>query len=158
MQIVVRAAILFAFIWIALRVMGRKELAELSPFDLVVLIVMGDLIQQGVTQQDNSVTGAITAVSTFVLLTLVFSFLAFKSKRARNILDGVPVVIVDRGRLVREIIEIERLTDDDVKEAARQQGIADIGEIRLGVLEADGKFSFVRFDEARPQLVPRVEI
>ena len=158
MQIVVRAAILFAFIWIALRVMGRKELAELSPFDLVVLIVMGDLIQQGVTQQDNSVTGAITAVSTFVLLTLVFSFLAFKSKRARNILDGVPVVIVDRGRLVREIIEIERLTDDDVKEAARQQGIADIGEIRLGVLEADGKFSFARFDEARPQLVPRVEI
>src|SRR5207247_208805 len=90
MQIVVRASIMFVFLFVVMRTMGRKELAQLSAFELILVIVMGDLIQQGVTQQDNSLTGAITAISTFVVWMLAFSYLSFKNKRARQLIEGRP--------------------------------------------------------------------
>ena len=154
MQIIVRASIMFLFLWAVMRIMGRKELAEISPFELVLLVVMGDLIQQGVTQQDNSLVGATAAVSTFVLWILLFSYLSFRSKRLGKLLQGQPVILVSQGEILSGMLRYERLTVDDVKDAAREQGIADIAQVALGVLEPDGKFSFVRFDERRSHAAP----
>jgi len=154
MQIIVRASIMFLFLWAVMRIMGRKELAEISPFELVLLVVMGDLIQQGVTQQDNSLVGATAAVSTFVLWILLFSYLSFRSKRLGKLLQGQPVILVSQGEILSGMLRYERLTVDDVKDAAREQGIADIAQVPLGVLEPDGKFSFVRFDERRSHAAP----
>src|SRR5438477_1863515 len=117
MQIIVRASVMFLFLWGALRVMGRKELAQLSAFELVLLIVMGDLIQQGVTQQDSSVTAAVLAVCTMSLLVLATSYVSFRFDKATPVTDGLPVVIVRDGRLQRQLIAIERLTEDEVQEA-----------------------------------------
>ena len=150
MQIVIRAAVLYLFIWLVTRSMGRKELSEMSAFELVLFVVFGDLIQQGVTGDDRSVTGAALAVTTFALLTLLFSYLSFRSRRAEKVLQGVAVVIVRDGRILEDVLRIERLRIDDVKDEAREQGIADIREVEIGVLEADGKFSFVRSSGARP--------
>jgi uncharacterized membrane protein YcaP (DUF421 family) len=149
MQIIVRASIMFLFLWIVMRTMGRKELAEISPFELVLLVVMGDLIQQGVTQQDNSLVGAMAAVATFVLWILLFSYASFRNKRLGKLLEGQPVILVNKGELVSKMLRFERLTMDDVKDAAREQGIGDLAQVALGVLEPDGKFSFVRFDDRR---------
>jgi uncharacterized membrane protein YcaP (DUF421 family) len=154
MQIVVRAAVMFVFIWIVMRAMGRKELSEMSPFDLIIMVVMGDLIQQGVTQNDTSLTGAITAVSTFVVLMIVLSYVSYRSGRARTLLEGVPAVVVRNGEPVDEVLKYERLTLDEVKGAAREQGIADLRQVSLGLIEADGKFSFIRFDDERPNEQP----
>src|SRR5204863_8248043 len=104
MQIVVRASIMFVFIFVIMRTMGRKELAQLSAFELILVIVMGDLIQQGVTQQDNSLTGAITAISTFVVWMLALSYLSFKSKRARTIIEGRPVIVIRDGERQEKLI------------------------------------------------------
>lgn len=150
MQIVVRASVMFIFIFVVMRVMGRKELAELSAFELILIIVMGDLIQQGVTQQDNSLTAAITAISTFVLWMLALSYISFKSKRARRLLEGRPVLIIKEGRLLDKMIAYERMTPDEIEDAARQQGIGDLTQIRVGILESDGSFSFIRYDDERP--------
>jgi uncharacterized membrane protein YcaP (DUF421 family) len=149
MQIIVRALVLFFFVWFVTRAMGRKELSELSSFELILLIAVGDLIQQGVTGDDRSVVGAMLAVTTFALLTVALSYLQFKFKRLRPRLEGTPVLVVVRGEPQMQAIEVERLTLEDVKDAARQQGIADLAQIRLGVLEADGKFSFLREDDVR---------
>jgi uncharacterized membrane protein YcaP (DUF421 family) len=149
MQIIVRALVLFFFVWFVTRAMGRKELSELSSFELILLIAVGDLIQQGVTGDDRSVTGAMLAVTTFALLTVGLSYLQFKSKRLRPRLEGTPVLVVVRGEPQLESIKIERLTLEDVQEAAREQGIADLAQVRIGVLEADGKFSFLREDDVR---------
>jgi uncharacterized membrane protein YcaP (DUF421 family) len=149
MQIIVRALVLFFFVWFVTRAMGRKELSELSSFELILLIAVGDLIQQGVTGDDRSVVGAMLAVTTFALLTVGLSYLQFKFARLRPRLEGTPVLVVVRGEPQVEAIEIERLTVEDVKDAAREQGIADLGQIRIGVLEADGKFSFLREDDVR---------
>ncbi|MFN2615169.1 MAG: DUF421 domain-containing protein [Actinomycetota bacterium] len=151
MQIVVRAAVLFIFVWFVVRVSGRKELSELGAFDLVLLIAMGDLIQQGVTQNDTSMTAAIEAVSVFTVLMLVFSYLSFRFEPARKVLEGTPAVIVRNGTPLLDMMKYERLTLDEVKDAAREQGIADLREVSLGLIEGDGKFSFLRESGERSQ-------
>jgi len=143
METVVRAAIIYVFLLITMRAIGRKELAGMSAFDLVLLVVIGDLVQQGITQQDTSVTAAILAVSTIAVLVVTMSFLSYRWQQAGPALQGIPVVVVRNGRLIPEALKLERLSPDDLDEAARQQGIGDIAEVEVGVLEADGKFSFI---------------
>jgi uncharacterized membrane protein YcaP (DUF421 family) len=150
MQIVLRAAALYFFILLVIRAMGRKELSQISTFEILLLIVMGDLIQQGVTGDDRSVVGAMLAVSTMALLVVVFSYLSFRFKPVGPMVEGIPVLIVENGKPLHQVLKVERLTVDEVRDAAREQGIADLAHVRLGVLEADGKFSFVKVDESRP--------
>jgi uncharacterized membrane protein YcaP (DUF421 family) len=119
--------------------------------ELLLLVVIGDLIQQGVTGDDRSVTGAMLAVATMALLVLAFSYLSFRFSRVRSIMEGTPVLIVLDGKPLLDALKVERLTLDEVKDAAREQGIGDLADVRVGVLEADGKFSFVKTDEARPR-------
>jgi uncharacterized membrane protein YcaP (DUF421 family) len=146
MQIILRAASLYLFVLIVTRAMGRKELSELSTFDLILLIVIGDLIQQGVTGDDRSVVGAMLAVSTMALLVLAFSYMSFRFSRVQSITEGTPVLIILDGKPLEDVLRIERLTLEEVKDAAREQGIPDLNHVRVGVLEADGKFSFIRAD------------
>ena len=150
MQIVLRAASLFVFVWVVTRALGRKELSELGTFDLILLIVMGDLIQQGVTGDDRSITGAMLAVATMGLLVLTMSFVSFRWTRAQGLLEGTPVLIVNDGVPLREVLRIERLTVEEIADAAREQGIGDLADVEVGVLESDGRFSFIRRDRSRP--------
>jgi uncharacterized membrane protein YcaP (DUF421 family) len=157
MQIVIRALVLYAFVYLVLRAVGRKELSELTSFELVILIVLGDLIQQGVTGDDRSIAGAALAVATFALLTVALSYASFRFKRLQPTLDGEPAIVVLHGKVQHKLLATQRLDEDDLKEAAREQGIADIDEIEIGVLEADGKFSFLRYDGERPPMREEVE-
>ena len=155
MQIIARASVMFVFLFIVMRTIGRKELAEMSAFELILVIVMGDLIQQGVTEQDNSLTGAITAIATFVVWMLVLSYLSFKSKRARTMIEGRPVIIIRDGKPEEKMLKYERLSLDDVVDAAREQGIRTLREVQIGVLENDGSFSFIRYDGRPPSKRPQ---
>jgi uncharacterized membrane protein YcaP (DUF421 family) len=151
MEIVLRSAAVFAFLWFLMRVIGKKELTQLSAFELVLLVVIGDLVQQGVTQEDMSVTGAVLATGTIALLVVAMSYAGFRWNRTTKVVEGMPVIVVSDGRMLIEAMRLERLTEEEVVSEARQQGIGDISEIRYGVLEPDGRFSFVRFDaEAAP--------
>jgi uncharacterized membrane protein YcaP (DUF421 family) len=150
MQIVARASVMFVFLFIVMRTMGRKELAELSAFELILIIVMGDLIQQGVTEQDNSLTGAITAIATFVVWMLALSYVSYKSKRARTMIEGRPVIIIRDGMPQKKILQYERLSLDEITDAAREKGIRDLHDVQIGVLESDGSFSFIRYDGKEP--------
>jgi uncharacterized membrane protein YcaP (DUF421 family) len=150
MQIILRSLALFLFVWLITRAMGRKELAELSSFELILLVAVGDLIQQGVTGDDRSVVGAMLAVTTFGLLTVAFSYASFRWKRVAHVLQGDPVIVIHEGKPLEKVLSTERLSLEDVHDAARQQGIDDLADVRLAVLEADGKFSFLRTDGGRP--------
>lgn len=153
MEIVLRSIAVFAFLWFVMRVIGKKELTQLSAFELVLLIVIGDLVQQGVTQEDMSVTGAVLATGTIALLVVAMSYLGFRWSRSLRVLEGMPVIVVSHGRMLLDAMRVERLTEEEVVGEARQQGIADIADVRYGVLEPDGRFSFVRYDrEAAPPM------
>lgn len=144
MEIVVRAVVMFLFLWIVTRAVGRSTLGELSTFQLILFVTMGDLVQQGVTQQDYSVTGAVLAVSVFALLTVLLSWVNWRWPRMRKVVHGVPVVVVHDGEPVAATMKAERLAFDDLYAAAREQGIERLADVRVAVLEADGKISFLQ--------------
>jgi uncharacterized membrane protein YcaP (DUF421 family) len=147
MEIVVRAAIMFVFVLVVIRALGSKELSELSAFQFVLLITIGDLIQQGVTQEDQSITGAMLAVSVFALRAVAISAASVRWPRGRRIVAGSPIMIVRDGRVLSDVLRVERLTLDQVQEAARQEGITDLSQVRFGVLEPDEQLSFLKYDD-----------
>lgn len=148
MDIVIRATAVFFILWLLLRVLGRRELSELTPFDLVVLIVLGDLVQQAVTQEDMSVTGATLAAGTMVVWTIVISTGTFWSRRVRRTFKGVPLIVLKDGEIYERVLRAQRIDLEYLNDAARQQGIGDLGEVQLGVLEPDGMISFIKRTES----------
>ena len=144
MDIVIRAAVAYVFIIFLLRITGRRELSTLAPSDLVLLVVMGDLVQNGVTQSDQSVTGAFLALSTLALLTVAVSVVTFKSRRVQRLVEGAPLILVQDGEPVERNLRSERLNIADVAEQARGQGIERLDEIKWCVLESSGSMSFIK--------------
>jgi uncharacterized membrane protein YcaP (DUF421 family) len=144
LDIVLRAGAAYVFIIFMLRIIGRRELSSLGPSDLVLLVVMGDLVQNGVTQSDDSITGIFLAISTFAVLTVAMSVLTFKSRRAQTLIEGEPLILVEDGKLVTKNLRSERLNPDDIAEEARGQGIESIDQIKWCVLETSGSLSFVK--------------
>ncbi len=151
MEIVARAAVIYLFVWLIVRGTGKRELAEMTAFELVLLVVMGDLIQQAVTQQDTSIVGGMLAVGTIGFLIVVTSYVSWRFKGTRDVIEGVPVVVVRDGSPLEHVLRLERVTVDEVLSGARGQGIADLAEVEIGVLEADGKFSFLTRDKEQRQ-------
>src|ERR671933_1880053 len=130
MDIALRAVVLYAFIVFVARVIGRRELSSLSPFDLILLIVLGDAVQQGLTQDDYSITGALIAVATIASLQVLTSWLGFHSDRARKVFEGLPIVLIEDGKIVEKNLKRERMTADEVAEEMRMQQIASFDEVQ----------------------------
>lgn len=158
MEIVFRALVLFLFLWGVTRAVGRSTLGELSTFELLLYVVMGDLIQQAVTQQDYSVTSGILAISVFALLTVVLNWTQWRFPGTRGVINGKPLVIVRDGEMLPTATRQQRLSTTDLLAMARQQGIRSISDVELAVLEADGKVSFFTqtSDEGAPETGPGV--
>jgi uncharacterized membrane protein YcaP (DUF421 family) len=144
MEIIVRATVIYFFLWMLTRALGKRELAEMTAFELMLLVVVGDLIQQGVTQEDMSITGAMLAVGTIAAWILVFSWLGWRFRSARNLIEGVPVVVVRDGKPIEPALRLERVTLDELLESARNHGIDNLRDVELAILEPSGQFSFLQ--------------
>src|SRR5918996_631891 len=143
MEIVIRATIIYFLMWLLIRAMGKRELAQLGVFELVLLVTIGDLVQQGVTQEDFSVTGALLAIGTLGFWVLLSSYVSFRFAGTKGLIEGKPVIVVREGMVQREALRVERVTVEELIDAAREQGIPDLRDVTYGVLEASGKFSFL---------------
>lgn len=143
MELVIRATVIFWFLWLVVRGTGKRSLAELTPLDLILVVIIGDIVQQGVNQEDMSLTGSMLAVSVFVAWTLAADSWSRRSSHVARVLAGEPVIIVRDGKPIQDRLDRERLTVTELKEAARMEGISDLGEVAFAVLETDGKFSFI---------------
>ena len=143
MDIVIRATFAFLFILFLTRIVGRRELNTLEPFDLILLVTIGDLVQQGVTQNDFSVTGLMLAIGTIGILTVLFSYLPWRFQILRPILEGEPVILIQDGDVIEKNLKRNRLTHEEIAAEARNQQIASLDEIRWAVLETSGKISFI---------------
>lgn len=146
MDVVLRATVMFGIVFLLLRLMGKRELAEMTPFEFAMLVAIGDLLQQGVTHNDFSLTGATLAITTFAFWTLVMTMLSYKSKRAEKWLDGEPAVIVQSGRFLRPALRRNRLTVAEIEGEMRLAGIAHVEDVSWAVLETNGKISFIERD------------
>jgi uncharacterized membrane protein YcaP (DUF421 family) len=143
MDVVVRAFFAFLFVFLVTRLIGRREVGELEPFDLILLIVIGDLIQQGITQSDYSFTGLVLAGGMFAFLTLVVSYLGYRVPLTRRLFEPPPLIIVEDGRVIERNLRRERMTMDELRAAARQERIASLDEVEWAVLESNGRISFL---------------
>jgi uncharacterized membrane protein YcaP (DUF421 family) len=144
MDLVLRALAIYIVVFTFTRVLGKRELSTLQPFDLILLVVIGDLIQQGVTQNDLSVTGVVIVLSTIGVAQVFTSFVSFRFRRMRPILQGEPVVLVENGHLLERNLRRERLTHADLAEAARRSEIESFDDIKWAVLETNGDISIIK--------------
>jgi uncharacterized membrane protein YcaP (DUF421 family) len=143
MDLVLRTIVVFLGLLVLTRVIGRRELSSLQPFDLMLLIILGDAVQQGLTQDDYSVTGAFLVIGTFAVLQVTVSWIGFRFPRARPVLEGSPIIVVQDGQVIERNLKRERLTISEIAEEARQQQIAHLADVKWAVLETNGKISFI---------------
>jgi uncharacterized membrane protein YcaP (DUF421 family) len=142
-DIVARAVVVFFFILLVTRAVGRRELSSMEPFDLILLVVIGDLVQQGVTQSDYSLTGAIVVVATLAVLTVAMSYLSFRFRVLRPVLEGEPLVLLEDGRPIVRNLRRERITVEELHAAARQEQLGSLDDVHLAILETSGRISFI---------------
>ncbi|WP_404386014.1 DUF421 domain-containing protein [Knoellia locipacati] len=142
MDIVLRAALIFVLLWLVIRVTGKREVAQLSAFDMILVVTLGDLVAQGVVQEDYSLSAAALAVATFSILSLLLAWAGYRFPLTRPLLSGRARVVIRDGEPVLDVLSSEHLTIEDVREAAREKGIRRLRDIELCVLEVDGGFSF----------------
>jgi uncharacterized membrane protein YcaP (DUF421 family) len=143
MDIVARVLFAFCFVFILTRLIGRRELSSLQPFDLILLIVIGDLIQQGVTQNDLSITGLVLAVGIFGVLTLAVSYVGWRFPRIRPVFEPEPLILVEDGRVIEKNLHKERMTPEEIAAEARLQQIPSLDRVQWAVLESGGRISFI---------------
>jgi uncharacterized membrane protein YcaP (DUF421 family) len=143
MDLVLRTIAIFSFIFLLTRIIGKRELGSLEPFDLILLVVIGDLVQQGVTQDDYSVTGAFIVLATLSLLTVGTSYVNFRFRPLRRLIEGQPIVLVENGRPIERNLRRERLTLEELAEAARLEQVENLDDVRLAVLETNGNISVI---------------
>ena len=143
MDVVARTAVAFVLIAVVTRLIGRRELSGLEPFDIILLVVLGDLVQQGVTQSDYSLTGMVLVIATLAVLTMALSWLGFRIGGLRQLLEGTPLVLIEDGRVIDRNLRRERIRIEEVAAAARVQGLASLEDVRFAILETNGTISIV---------------
>lgn len=144
MELVLRATITFWFLFLLTRGMKKRTLGDMAPFELLFLVTLGDIVQQGITQEDYSLTGSMLAVSTFGFWVSVLSWLTWRSDRARRVIEGVPLVLVHDGKPVEAAMHLEQMPMAELLEAARQAGVVDLADVHLAVLEPSGRISIIK--------------
>lgn len=148
MDIVLRATAMFVLLYALIRLLGKRELGQMTPFELVLLVVMGDLIQQGVTHNDFSLTGGLLAIGTFAFWALALSWATYLFPKLKNALDGEPRVIVKHGKIIEDNLRRDRLTRDEILSEMRLAGIGQLASVQWAILEPQGKISFISNDSA----------
>jgi uncharacterized membrane protein YcaP (DUF421 family) len=142
MDIVLRTIFVFFLILVVTRAVGRRELSSMEPIDLILLVVIGDLVQQGVTQSDYSLTGATLVILTMAVLVVGTAWVGFRFRRLRPILEGEPIIVIADGKVLDHNLHRQRMTVEELGAEARLAQIGSLDDVRYAVLETNGKVSF----------------
>lgn len=151
MDIVIRAVLAFILLWLLTKATGRATLGELSSFDLLLFITMGDLIESGILGEDRTLTGSVLAVGVFAVLAVVFNFIVTRWPKASYALEGPPVILVADGKARTNAMKHQRVSLTEILSAGRQSGFERLEDIRLAVLEQDGKLSFFATEKSEEE-------
>lgn len=151
MELVLRTVTVYLVLLLLFRLVGQRTLSEVSTFDFVLLLIVSEATQNALLDDDRSVTGALVVILTLVMLDLALSALKWRSKKLERVVEGGPIVLVDHGRLLKERLAKTYVTEDDILETARFEGLERIEQIRYAVLETSGGISIVPLQ--RPELL-----
>ncbi len=140
-EFVARAVIVFVFLMVLLRITGRRQVGQLAPFDLVLLLVLSNALQNAMNGGDNSITGGLLSAVTLVGINWVVGYVTFRSKRLARVIEGKPQVLIHNGHVYRDVMASERLTQSELDAALRQAGCASVEDVHFAMLENNGQIS-----------------
>jgi uncharacterized membrane protein YcaP (DUF421 family) len=140
-EFIARALVVYIFLLVILRVTGKRQVGQLAPFDLVLLLVLSNALQNAMNGGDNSVTGGVISAVTLIGLNWAIGYATFRNKKTARFVEGRPQVIVHNGQVYRDIMEHERLTQDELDAAIRLAGCASIHDVHFAILENNGQIS-----------------
>ena len=135
-----RPVVVYVFLVIVLRIFGKRELAQLNPFDLVVLLSLSNTVQNAIIGDDNSVTGGLIGAFTLLLINYFVVRFVFKHKRLDQMIEGTPTILIENGRLLKKNLAKELLTESELQMVAHRQGFARLAEVESCVIEPGGTF------------------
>lgn len=151
MDVVLRATAIFFILFLMLRLFGKRQLGQMTPFEFVSLVVLGDFVQQAVTHNDYSITGAALAVGTFGFWALVLGWIGYRSDRMRKLIDGEPRVLVRNGEILQPMLQRDKIPDEELLSEMRLAGIARVADVDWAILETNGKISFIEKRGSNPK-------
>jgi uncharacterized membrane protein YcaP (DUF421 family) len=143
---VLRVAFVYVFIWACFRILGKRELSQLAPFEFVMLILIPQFFSRALIREDLSMTNAIVAATTLFSLVFLTSVASFRFRGFRHFVESDPTVLVSQGELLRANLGRERIAPDDIFSAMHKAGIERIEQVRWAILESDGKIAIIRAD------------
>jgi uncharacterized membrane protein YcaP (DUF421 family) len=144
---ILRAIVVYAFLFVLLRLIGKKHVGELAPFDLVVLLIISETVQNAMIADDKSLVGGLVSAATLIAIAQAMAFVSWKSKRAARLFEGTPKVLARHGRCCRDVMARERVSISELMEAARGAECTNILDIRIALLENDGKITVIKSEE-----------
>jgi uncharacterized membrane protein YcaP (DUF421 family) len=140
---ILRSVVVYLFLLLAFRFTGKRQVGSMTPFDLVVLLIISNVVQNAVIGNDNSLGGGLIGAVTILLLNWGVVELAYRFKGARRTLEGEPTLLVHNGKILQHHLEKERITHDDLEGALRKSGVVNVAEVRFAVLEENGQISVI---------------
>lgn len=140
---ILRPAVIYFFLVIAFRLFGKRQVGELTPFDLIVLLIISNIVQNGMIGADNSVGGALIGASTVLFINYVLIELTYRSKKIRRVLEDSPTILIHNGAILRRNLDKERVTPEELQAALRKHGVLEPSQVRYAILEEGGDISVV---------------
>jgi uncharacterized membrane protein YcaP (DUF421 family) len=141
---ILRAAVVYLFLFVLLRFIGKKHVGELAPFDVVVLLILSETVQNAMIGDDKSLTGGLVSAATLIALAQAMNLVSWKFKRGQRIIEGTPKILVRHGRRCSDVMQQEQVSISELTEAMRREGCANIADVRVAILENDGTISVIK--------------
>jgi len=146
-ELVIRGAVVYVFLITLLRITGKRQIGQLSPLDLVLLLILSNAVQNSMNAGDNSLIGGLISAATLVALNYLIEYAAVKSKKLEGIIEGRPQVIIHEGKLFEDVIRNAKITQMEVESTLRESGFFDMKDVKLAILENNGKVSVQGYDK-----------
>ena len=143
-EFIIRAAIVYVFVMVVLRLAGKRQMGELAPFDFVLLLLLSNGVQNAMNGGDNTITAGLIITVTLVGLNSMIAWLAFKNKEIEKVVEGRPEILVHNGYLYSDVLKRNQITHHDLNDALRQNDCASLDDVRLAVLETNGQISVIK--------------
>src|SRR5271157_4593950 len=150
LEIALRTGVIYLLVLIGIRLSGKREVGQMTPFDLTLLLLLSNSVQNAMTGPDTSLAGGAVAASTLLILNYVIAGLSGRNRHLRRLIQGEPTLLVHDGEIIQSHLARERVSMDELRRAMREHGINSCDQVALSVLEVDGSISFLKYDEITP--------
>ena len=150
MESIYRSVFMYLFLMLVLRISGNRTLNEMTMFDFILVLIIGDSSQQAITGSDYSIINAVIVIISLVILDIAISFLKQKFKKFDRVVDGIPIILINKGEVQKMVMERLKIRESDILEAARKlHGLENLAQIKYAVLEKDGDISVIPMHSAK---------